>query len=343
MFLFALIALASAVAGGHQLSKDLSKPAETFLSKIRYSRRTKELCSVHVVPYPLNGMRFQQANDNSTKTARSHYDKFSIRQHHIQNKATVSQSQVAIEYKKPMQELLSGSKRVKINFYNLLFTASLRVSTRDNHCQGHQFSLLGFVELVKTDMTWYRSNKGIIQHRGKNLAEDDHLQYVITKSNQQSKTMFANDSAWARTIVMPIRTDYIVPFKYESTERIEVDFEKYPNTVEYEKLIEKKIFLVQTNLKNEVLDVISGVDVMIYLDYETVGVTKKIPRLHLTNSHGLIRQIANPEKYANVLTDLQRKGIESVRDIELIRKEWLPSSRDTTLNPLPKSIHIYTE
>ena len=341
LLLIVLVALTS--AGSHQ-SPDSSVSAKAFLSKIkRNSHRTnyKGSCSADVIPYPLNGIRFQQANDETSKTARSYYDNFSIRQKFVQNNAMVSQFQVGIEYKKPVQEL--SYKKAKIHFYNLLFTASLRVRAKDSKCQNSQLSLLGFVELVKTDVTWHRGRNGISQHREKNLAKNDHLQYVMTKSNPQQITMFANDSTWARTIAIPLDADYTVPLKYESAESIEVNYARYPDTEKYEKLTEKKIFLVQTNLLNEVTKVLAGVDVMMYVNYETIGVTN-IPQLNLTKSHGLIQQISNPEKYAGVITKLHRKGTESTHDRSLSEEERFPNSvGDTTLNPLPKSIHILTE
>ena len=334
LLFFAFVALAS--AGSH----DFSTIAKRFLPRIRYLYRAKPVCRVRVIPYPLSGMRFQQANDKTSYNARSYYNHFSIQNYPAQNSAQVSQFQVAIGYKKPTQEL--SSKKVKINFYNLLFTASLRVSKKGN-CRGSQSSLLGFVELVKTDTTWYRDTKGIIQLRGKNLAEYDYLQYVMTKLIPNSNRMFANDTTWGRDIVIPLGIDYIVPLKYESVENIEVDFEKHPSTTKYEKLIEKKILIVQANTNNEVVKVIAGVDVMMYLSYETTAITN-VPHLRLTTNHGLIQQIANPEKYVSVLTSLQRQGRDSVRDMKLTRKEWFSatSSGDTTLNPFPESIHIYT-
>ena len=54
----------------------------------------------------------------------------------------------------------------------------------------------------------------------------------MTKSNSQQITMFANDSTWARTVVIPLNTDYMVPLKYESSEIIEVDFAKHPGDTE---------------------------------------------------------------------------------------------------------------
>ena len=61
----------------------------------------------------------------------------------------------------------------------------------------------------------------------------------MTKSNPQH--IFANDSIWARAIAIPLRADHIVPLKYESTESIEVNFELFPDNLEYERLIEKKV------------------------------------------------------------------------------------------------------
>lgn len=297
------------------------------------------MCSADVIPYPLNGIRVEQANDKTSQTARSYYDNFSIRQYVVRNNAAVSRFQVGIEYKTPVQD----EKKATVHFYNLLFTASLRVRTRDSRCKKIQLSLLGFVELVKTDVSWHRSKNGITQHTGKNLAKNDHLQYVMTKSNPQQRTMFANDSTWARTIAIPLKMDYVVPLKYESAESIVVDFARYRDTERYEKLTEKKIFLVRTNLYNEVTEVLAGVDVMMYLNYETIGITD-VPKLNLTKSHGLIQQISNPGKYASLITNLQRKGTASTRDRSLTIEGRIPSSvGDTTLDPLLKSTHIFTE
>ena len=334
LLLFVVIALVSATT--HHPSKRSSNVANVFLSKVKYLHRSK-VCSAHVIPYPLNGIRLQQANDDTSKAARAYYDNFSIRLRFVPN-GEVSKFQVAIEYKKPVEEL--SHNKVKIHFFNLLFTASLKISKRGQHCQRPQPSLLGFVELVKTDITWHRNKGHVIQHRGKNLAKNDNLQYVMTKSNPRH--LFANDSTWARTTAIPLLTDYIVPLKYESTESIEVDFELFPDNLEYERLIEKKVFLVQTNRYSQVTKVISGVDVMMYLKYDTINVTN-VPHLNLTNSHSLIQQITYPEKYASVITDLHRRRSGSVRDASLTYREQFPSfAGDTTLNPLPKSVHIYT-
>ena len=334
VLLFAVIVLASATT--HHLSRRSSNAAEGFLSRIKHSHRSK-VCGVRVVPYPLNGIRLQQANDDTSKAARGHYDNFSIRLRFVPNNE-VSKFQVAIEYKKPVEEL--SHNKAKIHFFNLLFTASLKISKKDRYCQRLQPSLLGFVELVKTDITWHRNKGHVIQHRGKNLAKNDDLQYVMTKSNPRH--LYANDSTWARLTAIPLLTDYIVPLKYESTESIEVDFELFPDNLEYERLIEKKVFLVQTNQYSHVTKVISGVDVMMYLNYDTINVTD-VPHLNLTNSHELIQQITYPEKYASVITNLHRRGSGSVRDASLTYRERFPSfAGDTTLNPLPKNMRIYT-
>ena len=322
-------------ASSHRLPTDTSDLAKAFLSKVMgYSKKE---CIAHVKPYPLNGIRLEQTNDDTSQAARTYYDNFKIKSYFVKNNAPLSNFQVAVEHKKPMQEL--SHKKAKIHFFNLLFTASLRIGKKYSNCKSSQPSLLAFVELVKTDTTWHRHRNYITQHRGKNLAKHDYLQYVMTKTNP--KAMFANDSLWARAIAWPLNKDYIVPLKYESTESIEVDFTLYPDTVEYEKLIEKKVFLVQINQYNEVIEVVSGVDIMIYLNYDTISVTD-VPNLNLANNHGLIQQIANPEKYASVITNLHRRGSGSVRDTKLTYTEQFPTG-DTTLNPLPKSMRIYTE
>ena len=332
-----LVAVAMASAVTHHPSTYSSNAAKVFLSKIKYSHKSR-VCGAHVIPYPLDGIRLQQANDDTSKAARTYYDNFSIRKHFAQNHE-VSRFRVAIEHKKPVKEL--SHNKAKVHFFNLLFTASLKVSKRELHCRRAQPSLLGFVELVKTDVTWHRNKGHVIQHRGKNQAKNDNLRYVMTKSNPQH--IFANDSIWARAIAIPLRADHIVPLKYESTENIEVNFELFPDNLEYERLIEKKVFIVQINQYSEVIKVISGIDVMMYLKYDTVNVTD-VPYLNLTNSHSLVQQITYPEKYAGVITDLHKRGSESVRDTKLTYREQFPSfAGDTTLNPLLKNMHIYTE
>ena len=165
----------------------------------------------------------------------------------------------------------------------------------------------------------------------------------MTKSNPRH--IFANDIIWTRTIAIPLRTDHIVPLNFESTESIEVNFELFPDNLEYERLIEKKVFIVQINQCSEVIKVISGIDVMMYLKYDTVNVTD-VPYLNLTNSHGVIQQITYPKKYAGVITDLRRRGSESVHDTKLMYTEWFTSFSGDTIYikpPTIKSICIYTE
>ena len=332
--------MALACAESYHSSTSSPDLAKAFLAKVkRQSRRTKEMCSANVIPYPLNGIRVRHGDDETSNAARSYYDNFSIKPHYVKTNAAVSQFHVGIEYKKPLAKL--SYKKAKIQYYNLLLTASLRVRKKDANCQkSAKISLLGFVELVETDMTWLRGRNGIIQYTGKNLAHNDHLQYVLTKSNSQQATMFANDSTWARTVVIPLSNDYMVPLKYESSEIMEADFAKHPDTETYEKLVEKKIFLVQTNLRNEVTEVLAGVDVMMYVKY---GMTY-FPQLNLIKNHGLIQQISNPKKYASVITNLNKKGSGSSRDRILMNKEHFPSSIGaTTLNPILENIHIHTE
>ena len=285
----------------------------------------------------MRDVRLQQANDDTNTMARSHYNKFSIQEYAVSNRkgrTMLSQFQVAIEHKTP--KLLTGKKQVKINFYNLLFTASLRVSAIDKECHGDPLSVVGFVELVKTDITWYKGRNNITGYRQSNLVGKN--QYVITKLSPGKPLIFANSTTWARTMINPTNQERIVPLKYESTENIVVDFAKHRDTTQYERLIEKKIFLVQTDFDNKVLDVIAGVDVLMYLDMQTYNLTDA-PHLNTKTNHSLIRRITAPWKYAELITKLDLKAIRQ----EPNYSENVPWSGINTLNPIPKGIRIYTE
>ena len=98
----------------------------------------------------------------------------------------------------------------------------------------------------------------------------------MTKPSQHAKHMFANGNT---VTLFPVSYDRIIPLKYESSENIAIDFKRYPETLEYERLVEKKIFLVQVGPSDEVLQVIAGVDVMMYVNYVTYNVADTV---HLT-------------------------------------------------------------
>ena len=340
LLLLTLTALVSARIGykmrGPSVPKGISLPSVKYLP----SRQARRECKpyVYVVRYPVNSVRLQQANDDTDIMARSYYNKFSIGEYTVRNsngRPTWSQFQIAIEHKTPKQES-RGTKQVKINFYNLLFTASLRMTLKDNECRGDRLSLIGFVELVKTDITWYKGTNNITEYRQSNLVDDN--QYVMTKLIPGDKLIFANSTSWGRTIVIPLDLKRVVPLKYESTENIVVNFEKHRDTTQYERLIEKKIFLVQTNVYNEVLEVVAGVDVLMYLDLVTYNSTD-VPHLSVKTNHSLIRQIADPQKYVHVINNLDTKAVRQ----EPSFSTHPPQSSMNTLNPIPKGIHIYTE
>lgn len=308
------------------------------LASAGVGRQRQKTCQVYVVQYPTKGMRVQQANDGTSEIARSYYSKFSIREYSIHSsngRPKWSQFHVAIEHKTPSKEYLSN-KQAKIIFYNLLFTASLRMG-KDTDCKvvGADFSLFGFVELIKTDITWHKAPNKITEYRECRLASGSH--YVIKKLDTKSY-IFANNTAWSRTILTPQGLPDMVPLKYESSENIVVDFVKHKDTVEYEKLVEKKVFIVQIDQFNEVLDVIAGVDVVMYLDVITQNVTN-VPNLDIKVNHSLIKQIANPQKYANVITGLGSKAIRQKPSC-VYRLPW---SSMSTLNPFPKGMRVYTE
>ena len=336
----ALMALVSAKTG-HTM-RDSNTPEEISLSNVKRlpRRQARKACRpyVYVVQYPVKGVRLQQAHDDTDTMARSYYNKFSIREyaiHDSNSRPRWSQFQVAIEHKTPKQEP-SGEKQVKINFYNLLFTASLRMTVKDNECR-EELTLIGFVELVKTDMTWYKGRHNITEYRQSNLVSNN--QYVMTKLIPGDKLIFANSTSSGRTIVRPINQKRVVPLKYESAENIVVDFEKHRDTIQYERLIEKKIFLVQTDLNNKVLEVTAGVDVLMYLDLVTYNFTD-VPHLSVNTNHSLIRRIADPQKYINVINKLDAEAIRQ-EPSDSTYSPW--SSIFSTLDPIPKGIHIYTD
>ena len=340
LLFLALTALVSARTGhkmrGSNVPKGISLPSVKRLP----NRQARMECKpyVCVVQYPVRSVRLQQANDDTDAMARSYYNKFSIREYRVRDsngRPTQSQFQVAIEHKTPKQEVI-GTKQVKVDFYNLLFTASLRMSLKDNECRGDGRTLIGFLELVKTDTTWYKGTNNITEYRESNLVDDN--QYIMTKLIPGSKLIFANSTSWGRTTVIPLNLKRVVPLKYESAENIVVNFEQHRDTTQYERLIEKKVFIVQTNIYNEVLEVVAGVDVMMYLDLVTYNSTDA-PHLNVKTNHSLIRRIADPQKYVHVINKLNTKAVRQEPTYSGNR-QWYSMS---TLNPIPKGIHIYTE
>lgn len=338
LLLLTLTALVAARSFHRVKDSKLLAGASSSSGKRLSTRETRETCEPRVEQYPVKGVKLHQANDVTNKMARSHYSKFSLEEYSVRNsngRPKSSQFHVAIEHKTPKQELSSGNKQVKINFYNLLFTASLKIRLRKQDCKGNELSLLGFVELVKTDITWYRGIHNITEYRQQcDLALDN--QYVMTKLIP-GHFMFANNTIWSRATITKFDHDKMVPLKYESAEEFVVDFAKHRDTTQYEKLIEKKIFIVQIDINNEVLDVIAGVDVMMYLDLMTYNFTDA-PHLVVKTNHSLIRRIADPQKYTSVInkidaTDIRKKP-NCARNV--------PWSSITTINPIPKGVHIYT-
>ena len=323
-----ILVAALAVVRGYE---DASKPLSTWRHSLR--KRDFKSCSLRVVPYPLNGKGIKQVNNISSHEARSFYRNFSL--HFVKDKVVPSELSIAIEYKDPVLD--TKQRRVQVKWNNLLLTASLSVLERDHHCNTITNTLLGFVELVQTDTAWYKDGHVVNEHREKNLATNKDLQYVLTKLIPHSRYIFANDTTWGGVIVRPRNIKYTVPLKYESSENIVIDYEEYPNTVEYERLIKKKIFLVEISLNDEVLKVIAGVDVTMYIDciYDITTVTKD-GHIIVNKSYSLIQRITEPEKYANIIED----STISIRDRELSYKGCLQNPGTHTLNPL---IHIHSQ
>ena len=311
--------------------EDVSKP---LLSTRRHSavhKRSFKSCSVRVVPYPLSGKNIRVDNSISHE-ARSSYNNFSLQ--FVQGKVAPSELTIAVEYEDP--GLVTNERRVQVKWNNLLITASLSILEKDHKCDTTKYTLLGFVELVQTDTAWYKDGHSVNERREKNLAANDSLQYVLTKLIPHSRHIFANDTSWGKVFVEPRSSGYTVPLKYESSESIVIDYNEYPNTVEYERLIKKKIFLVETSRNSEVLKVIAGVDVTMYIDciYDITAVTTD-GHITINKSHSLIQRIANPEKYSNIIKESSR----NVRDKEISCKRLFQNPGVHTLNPF---IHIHT-
>ena len=318
-----------AVARGYE---GASKP---LLPMRRHSITKKyfNICSARVAPYPLNGKNIQQVNDTTDHEARSSYWNFSL--HFGEGKIVPSELSIAVEYKDPILEI--KQRRVQVKWNNLLFTASLSILQRDHNCSITKNTFFGYVELVQTDTAWHKNGDTVNECREKNLATNKDLQYVLTKLTPHSRYIFANDTAWGRVMVRPRNIDYMVPLKYESSEIIVIDYEKYPDTVEYERLIKKKIFLVEISKYAEVLKVIAGVDVTMYIDcvYDITTVTKD-GHITVNKSHSLIQRISDPQKYVDIIEN----STQSIRDRKLSYNGQFQNPGLHTLNPL---IHIHTQ
>jgi len=310
------------VAKSNHKQKDFVKE---FIHKFRYRR-----CSADVTLYPPIGMMIEEANDESNEEARSHFDKFSLQ---FVRSTNNSKLQMALEYKNPQLEVIA--ERVNVKWNNILFTGKL--SVRESDCHSLENTLLGFVELVKTDEAWYKYYRNGTKCREQNLANTDGLQYVMTKPSPHSRYIFADDSQESVVRILPKKYAYLAPLKYESSENIVIDFKKYPNTLEYERLVEKKIFLVQITTQNVIKKVVAGVDVMMYLNYQTHNFTD-VPHVALSKNHSFIQRIINPEKYVTVIN----RARQHHRNRELSLTELFYNPQIVTLDPLPKNMHVYT-
>jgi len=304
----------------------------TVSSKAILKRTTGQTCHVGISYYPLNEMQLEEAPGDADATIRSYYNSFTTGS----QMTSENTFKVSVEYKKPKVSMPAGTRRVVVDWYNLLFTASIQISKTSSSCEK---SYLGFVELVETDAAWYKSNGAVNICSEPSLASTERL-FVMTKQAHKSN-IFANDNS--KVQLFPSFMRYNQPIKYESSESIVIDFNQYPNTDEYERLIKKKVFLVHTDLQYNVLDVIIGVDVMMYLHYHTNSITPdgRQVNLMLKKDHSLFQRIINPEKYARVLND---KANQVFRDINLTHKEWFQShSEVASLDPLPENVDIVTQ
>ena len=306
-------------------SSDKQDIAKKFLRKLRHRR-----CSADITLNPSIGMMVEAANDHTSEMARSHYNNFPLRFVRSTNSSTI---QMALEYKTP--ELHIAGKQVNIKWNNILLTAKISVARSD--CSTYANSILGFVELVKTDVVSYKYYNNGTKYREETLANNNDLQYVITKPSPNSRYIFADNSLESVARIPPQTYAYLVPLKYESSENTVIDFERYPNTQEYERLIEKKIFLVHITPHNEIKRIAAGIDVMMYLNYNIHGFTNA-PQVTLNRNHSVIQRIVNPEKYASVISRASRH----YRNKELRFQEAFVNAQMVTLDPLPKNIHVYT-
>lgn len=280
---------------------------------------TGEVC--HAGVYSLKWMGIELRNDATNDAARSYYKNFEGH--------NTSKFEIGIEFRSP-EIIPSGDRRVMINWQNLLFTSSLLVQrTNNQRCRSYAKSYLGFVELIQTDTSWYKDRNTGMENKEWNLGKHPDLQeYVMTKPSQHAKYMFADNKA---TSLNPDNYDRIVPLKHESSENITIDFKQYPNTVEYERLVEKKVFIAQVDdLSGQVLKVVAGVDVMMYLSYLTYNVTDAV-HLTLNRNHSLIQWIGDADKYTSVLNDTRN---HKFRDRKLTYKSSFRNPTTTSLNPL---------
>ena len=306
---------------------------EAFTSQFKMSatksrRETGEYCS-DVSLVPLKWVGLELVNDNTSEAARSYYENFNTT---MSRGRDISKVQLSIEYKSP-EVIPTGDRKVTINWNNLLFTSSLFVQKKSQSCQSYPKSYLGFVELIKTDKTWYKNRSTGIEHKEWNLAKHDDLQYVMTKPSQRGHYILADDKA---VLLYPVNYNRVVPLKYESHENLTIDFNEHPELLEYEKLVEKKIFIVQIGQSGRVVKVIAGVDVMMYLRYQTYGVTNSV-HLHLNKNHSLVQWLVNAEKYLDVLND---EDNHKLRDRKLTWTEVFQNPSTVTLNPLLNRQHI---
>ena len=305
---------------------------EAFLSRFKMfakSQKANQISCSDVSLIPLKWGGIQLVNVATNEAARSYYKNFDTA---ISKGHGVSKFQLAIEYKAP-EIVQAGDRKVTINWNNLLFTSSLLVRKKGQGCTGQSKSYLGFVELIGTDITWYKNRISGEEHSEWNLANDCNLQYVMTKQSQRSKFILADDKA---VELFPTNYDQTASLKYESRENLTISFREHPEMLEYEKLIEKKIFLVQIGQSGKVLKAIAGVDVMMYLDYQTHSVTNSV-NLTLKKNHSLIQWIVDPDNY---LSTLNNKANHKSRDKKLTWTETFLSPHTVTLNPLPDGQRI---
>ena len=318
-----------------------SESTKSFLSRLKvpvkfyreFNRDATKPCHADISFSPRKWMGIELANDNTSDAARSYYEKF---KRTVARGHSMSKFQVGIEHKSPKITPTNDRKIVTIDWYNLLFTSSLLVQKKSiQRCRSNKKSYLGFVELVQTDTTWYKNKNVGMEHNEWNLGKHPEYQgYVITKPSQHSKYMFADNKP---VLLSPVDYDRIVSLKYESGENITLDFKQHPETLEYEKLVEKKIFMVQIDPSSErVLKVIAGVDVMMYLHYHTYNVTDTV-HLTLNKNQSLIQWIVDAESYIGVLNDNTN---HKSRDRQLKYKVVFHNPSTTTLDPLLNDQHI---
>ena len=315
-----------------------SKSAKDFLSRLKapvkfyqgFDRDNTKPCHADISFSHLKWMGIELANANTNDTARSYYENF---KRTVSRGRNISKFQVGIEYKSPKIIPTSDRKIVTVDWYNLLFTSSLLVQKKSNQkCRSKSY--LGFVELIQTDTTWYKYNDIGVEHNEWNLGKHPKFQgYVITKPSQQTKYIFADGKP---VPLSPVDYDRIVSLKYESGENITIDFKQHPETLEYEKLVEKKIFMVHLDPSGHVFKVIAGVDVMMYLHYHTYNVTDAV-HLSLNKNQSLIQWIVDADRYIGVLNDDTN---HKFRDRQLKYEAIFHNPSTTTLNPLLNDQHI---